>query len=92
MSILFNDFHHGLLVPYYLYIDVNVSGNGFSQSIHFKKVLYDPVSDERYNATTWSLGSAGTHGGNAGFILQALSEGLDGFILEYLRVNEAACD
>ena len=29
--------------------------------------------------------------GDAGFILQGLSEYLDGFILDYLRVNESAC-
>lgn len=43
-------------------------------------------------ATTWEQGSTGTHGQNAGFILQNVSESLDEFILEYLRVNESACE
>ena len=46
-----------------------------------------PVSQ----STTWRIGTYGTHGGDAGYILQALSEKLDKFILEYLRVNESAC-
>ena len=45
-----------------------------------------------YDATTWHIGAAGTHSGDARFILQGLSEALDRFILEYLRVNEDACD
>ena len=44
------------------------------------------------HATTWDFGGAGTHGEDADFILQGLSEHLDGFILDYLRVNEDACD
>ena len=39
----------------------------------------------------WETGSYGTHGGDADYILQAVSERLDRFILEYLRVNETAC-
>ena len=76
----------------YLYVDVNAAGRSYSLSVEYKKVVYDRVSDETNYATTWSAGSTGTHGGDAGFILQGLSEDLDRFILEYLRVNEDACD
>ena len=31
------------------------------------------------------------HGGEASFLLQNLSESLDAFVLDYLRVNESAC-
>ena len=44
-----------------------------------------------YYATTWNHHSLGTHSGDGGHILQALSESIDAFITEYLRVNEAAC-
>ena len=40
---------------------------------------------------TWDLGATGTHGGDAGYVLQTLSEFVDTFVVEYLRVNEAAC-
>ena len=42
-------------------------------------------------AATWETGNYGTHAGNAGYIMQIVSERLDRFILEYLRVNETAC-
>ena len=75
-----------------LYVNVNVEARGFSLNVNYKKWLYDPVSDESFDATTWTISGAGTHHGDAGFILQGLSEYLDSFILEYLRVNEDACD
>ena len=75
-----------------LYVNVNVVGRGFSLNVNYQKWLYDPVSDESFYATTWIIGGAGTHSGDAGFILQGLSEYLDRFILAYLRVNEDACD
>ena len=58
----------------------------------YNKVVYDAVSGETNYASTWTTGGDGTHVGDAGFILQGLSEDLDRFILEYLRVNEDACD
>ena len=78
--------------PTHLYVDINVLSNAFSRNLDYRKLLYDAMSAERNYATTWSAGATGTHGGDAGFILQGLSEDLDRFILEYLRVNEAACD
>ena len=75
-----------------LYVNVKVVSRGFSLNVDYRKRLYDPVSDESFYATTWTIGGAGTHSGDAGFILQGLSEYLDSFILEYLRVNEDACD
>lgn len=44
------------------------------------------------NATVWTTSGAGMHGQDADNILQAVSESLDEFILEYLRVNESACE
>ena len=75
----------------YLYIQVTVVGRAFNFDISFKKRLYDPVTDRRASATTWNLGGTGTHGGDAGYVLRALSEFVDTFVLDYLRVNEAAC-
>ena len=76
----------------YLHVNVIVAGVGFSLTVTYNKVVYDGVSGEMSYAMTWDITSAGTHGGDAGFILQSLSEYLDRFILEYLRVNEDACD
>ena len=75
----------------WLYVNVNIEARGFSLSLDYKKLVYDAISGETRYATTFESGGAGSHGRNAGFILQGLSEYLDGFILDYLRVNEAAC-
>ena len=79
----------------YLYVRVNVVGGAFSHEVQFRKRLYDPVlglSGTPGTATTWEAGVTGTHGGDAGYILQSLSEHMDRFLLEYLRVNEEACE
>ena len=66
----------------YLYINVNVVGRGFSIS-----------SGNRGLATTWDRGSAGTHGGSgANYILSSISRHMDEFLVEFLRVNEKACE
>lgn len=76
----------------YLYVNINVVGPAFSFAVHYMKNLYDPLSDATLAVSTWRRGQTGTHGGNAGYILQGLSEHLDRFVLEYLRVNEATSD
>ena len=76
----------------WLYVNAHVrSSGGFSLSVEYKKLVYDAVRGETNYATTWDVNGTGTHSGDAGFILQGLSEQIDEFILEYLRVNEAAC-
>ena len=81
----------------YLYVRVGVlvsenrSGGAYSIGIFFKKYLGDGVSEQSGLAATWETGNYGTHGGDAGYIMQIVSEYLDRFILEYLRVNETAC-
>ena len=78
------------LLPY-LYVRVGVFGGAFHIKVSFKKWLRDDVSEKNGIAETWDTGSLGTHGGDAGFILQGVSEHLDRFVLEYLRVNETVC-
>ena len=77
--------------PYHLYVRVGVlvsenrRGGAYSIEVSFQKYLRDGVSDQNGFAATWDTGSYGTHGGDAGFILQSVSEHLDRFVLEYLR-------
>ena len=75
----------------YLQANITVVGSSFNIKTKFRKLVTDRASTELFFATTWELGSTGTHGQDAGFILQGLSEYVDGFIDEYLRVNEEAC-
>lgn len=81
----------------YLYVRIGVMvsegrrGGAYSIEVEYFKFLDDSVSEGSGFAPTWNSGSFGTHGGDGGFIMQALSEHVDRFLLEYLRVNEAAC-
>ena len=79
----------------FLAVGVAVFREAYSYKVTFTKWVYDS-SGSRHLARTWHRPSAawpaiGTHGGDAGFIMQILSEELDAFILEYLRVNEGSC-
>ena len=82
---------------HYLYVRVGVlvsenrRGGAYSIDVSFQKYLRDGVSDQNGFAATWDIGSYGTHRGDAGVILQYVSEYLDRFVLEYLRVNETVC-
>ena len=49
------------------------------------KLMYDPVTDLSDRTTTWRTRQSGQSS------KQLLSDLLDEFILEYLRVNEPAC-
>ena len=75
-----------------LYVRLDVAGPAFSAYMDYTKPLHDAVSDLTYDHPTWIyFVGTGTHGGNSERVLQALSERVDQFILEYLRVNEPAC-
>ena len=75
----------------YLYVHVSVVGRAHSVRVRYKKMVTDAFG-ESFPATTWHIGGIGTHGGDAGFIMSFLSQQLDQFLAEYLRVNEAACE
>ncbi len=75
----------------WLYVNVNVSGPAFSISLQYKKLVLDLASVKNGYAATWNTAGTGTHGGDAGYIVSSLSQHLDRFLVEYLRVNESAC-
>ena len=75
-----------------VYVQVAVFRTSFRFDITFRKGLYDSVSSEQSLAITWIDGSMGIHGGDAGYIVRGVSEHMDAFILEYLRVNADACE
>ena len=76
---------------HYLYVNVIVYRFAFSIDIGYRKWLHDEALDIGGFSQTWHTGAAGTHGGDASFILQYVSEYMDRFVVEYLRVNESAC-
>ena len=73
------------------YVNVFVSGSAFFIGLNYQKYVHDPASGVTSRTTTWDTGGGGTHGGNAAFILSSISGYMDEFLVEYLRVNEAAC-
>lgn len=81
----------------FLYVDVNVASSAFNVEVEFRrsvKVLLpvpegmDPLVPL---ATTWDSSSLGTHGRDASYVLSSVSQHVDRFIDEYLRVNATAC-
>jgi len=75
----------------YIHAHIIVAGLAFSASVDLRKELSDPFSGEWMFATTWGSSSTGTHGRDAQYLRGVLSEHVDRFIDDYLRVNEAAC-
>ena len=81
----------------YLYVRVGMlisddrHGGAYTIEVSFNKHLRDGMLELEGFASTWNTGTYGTHSGDASFIMQGLSERLDEFILEYLRVNEDEC-
>ena len=74
-------------------IRVTAGNSVFAYDIQFYKMLDDPWSgDSALGATYGGMDLvAGTYGDDAGFVVQNLSERIDRFISEYLRVNRVAC-
>ena len=81
-----------LWADHYLYVNVLVVGNAFSFDVGYFKKLHDGKLGMSNFAQTWQTGATGTHSRDAGHIMQNLSEKMDKFIVEYLRVNEGACN
>ena len=75
----------------FLYLNVHVVGRAFSITLSYIKGVCDPASAECFGASTWERRTTGTHGNDAGSIRSSVSEKMDIFILEYMRVNEEAC-
>ena len=74
-----------------LIVSVSIVGGAFHGSLRLWKELYDPISGVSHAAPTWSNSSTGTHGSEASYVLSFLSQQIDEFLVEYLRVNEEAC-
>ena len=64
----------------------------FAHMVWLEKLQFDKSSDlTSWSSTDWREWAFGTHAGNADFILSGISQNIDEFITDYLRVNEPAC-
>ena len=77
--------------PYVLSVDFVVFDDAFKLDLQFYKLVTDAFGSVARLAPTWSIEGAGIHGGQPGYIRSAVAEYVDQFLVEYLRVNEAAC-
>ena len=75
----------------YLYLNVNGLSRTINVHLQYKKRVCDLASGECFRTLTWDVGGVGSHGDNAGYVRSAVSEYMDTFILEYMKVNEEAC-
>ena len=75
-------------------VDTLPEGPAFTTTFEFRKWLFDDLIGVTMLAGSWSSGRFGTvsGSGDASFIMQGLTENIDEFINDYLRVNEPACD
>ena len=60
-------------------------------NLSYAKPVYDAASNRHDFAWTWQKINFGTHGGQE-YILSVVSEFMDEFLAEFLRVNEEACE
>ena len=71
---------------------LNAVGRGTWMNLEFRKLVFDRNSRSAHWAATWIHGGGGTYGNDAGDILSLVSTLMDKFLVEYLRVNEEACE
>ena len=76
----------------YIGVYVTAVRNAFSASLEFSKYLNDGSSKISWWAVTWEQAYTGTHSNDSGYILSSISEMMESFLVEYLRVNEKACE
>ena len=77
-----------------LYVLVNILGEplrAFQVEATYYKRLLDPVTVETIISATWRGTSSWTSRPVRGRIVQSVSEIVDEFLVEYLRVNEEHC-
>lgn len=75
----------------HLVVMVWFSGPAVFVEASFERALLGPAAGRMAIASTWSHRKLGGHGSDGNGVMQAVSELVDLFVLEYLRVNDAAC-
>ena len=75
-----------------LFVIVNVFDVAFTTDVEFEKSLSDlRFSEEEWWGVTWATGYIGVHGDLSNYILSAVSQSMDEFLDDYLRVNADSC-
>ena len=73
-----------------LYVNINIVGGAFNVAVRYNRLVNFTTGNRvySYTAATWNSASAGTHGGDAAFIMNWLDSLLDEFLNEYLKANQ----
>ena len=74
-----------------IHVVVSIYAPAFSVIVSLERLVEDLGYGLPGIATVWIAGKVGTHGGDGTLILGLVSEILDEFLVNYLRVNEADC-
>ncbi len=75
-----------------IFVTVHVVGVAFNIDVGLNKILVDLEFAGREGiGTTWETVFTGTHGNDSNYILTSVSQLIDEFLDEYLRVNADAC-
>ncbi len=75
----------------YVLVHIQVIGGAYSLYFALGKYLYDSSSNTSSFTSAWRRIVTGVHGGSSEHILSVVSEGIDEFVDEYLRVNSSVC-
>ena len=79
--------------PFFLGIEIDVFRQAFNINLFFGKQVKDSLFSKRDGVGfTWINGVIGMHDDEIPYILSVLSKLLDGFIVEYFRANQEACN
>lgn len=75
-----------------IFVTINVFDVAFNIDVELFKTLVDREFAGREGiGITWGTGFTGTHGNDSNYILTSVSQLIDEFLDEYLRVNADAC-
>ena len=92
--------------PHFLVVEVSGSSVAFHVRLQFYRLLawhsggrltkwwrqeYPDGREPLGFASTWANRAVGTHDGTPTVVLSVVSQLMDGFLVDYLRVNEEAC-
>lgn len=91
-----SDASHAFLEVSVDFMEVSAKASAVAISLRYNKVVTDPVSGWKDAAITWRSSGRGFGSGDLGGndlepIVDRLTDLLDGFLSEYLRVNVEAC-
>ena len=76
----------------FLQVSVTLTTASLGMSMRFEKVMRDEASGYvGWTPTGWRRGLLGGHADDGYYVLSAITPEIDGFIDDYLRVNESAC-